>query len=72
MPTLKVNGMNCEHCKASVEKAVKAIPGIKDAEVNLEKKELHYEENDPKMPVAVDVLMGAIRDLGFVPVDLRP
>lgn len=72
MPTLKVNGMNCEHCKASVEKTVKAIPGIKDAHVDLNKNELHYEDTNAKTPVPIELIMGAIRDLGFVPVDLRP
>ncbi|MCM1129371.1 MAG: heavy metal translocating P-type ATPase [Alistipes senegalensis] len=35
---LYIEGMNCAHCKASVEKALNALPGVK-AEVDLAKKE---------------------------------
>ena len=35
---LTVEGMHCEHCAASVEKAVAAIEGVSDAKVNLSKK----------------------------------
>lgn len=72
MPTIKVNGMHCEHCKAAVEKAVKAIPGVKSATVDLDKKELQYEEEDKNMPIALKIIMGAISDLGYEPVDQRP
>ena len=37
---LYIEGMNCAHCKASVEKALNALPGVK-AEVDLAKKEAH-------------------------------
>ncbi len=33
-----VNGMMCGHCKATVEKVCKAVPGVEDAVVDLEKK----------------------------------
>lgn len=33
--TFAVSGMKCEHCKANVENALKALKGIKSAEVNL-------------------------------------
>lgn len=64
MPTMKVNGMHCANCSSSVEKAVKAIPGIKDAKVDLVSAELRYEEASP---VAVETIMTAISDLGFEP-----
>lgn len=35
-----VNGMNCNHCKNSVEKHVSALPNIESAIVNLETKQL--------------------------------
>ena len=46
MPKIQVDGMHCEHCKNAVEKAVSAIPGVKNASVNLDRKELEYEEED--------------------------
>jgi len=35
---IMVNGMMCGHCKATVEKVCKAVPGVEDAVVDLEKK----------------------------------
>lgn len=71
MPTIKVNGMHCANCKAAVEKAVSAISGVKSAKVDLDKKELYYEE-DKNMPIALDIIMGAIHDLGYEPENQRP
>ena len=36
--TLKVEGMMCMHCKASVEKALGAVPGVTAVTVDLEAK----------------------------------
>ena len=33
--TISVEGMMCEHCKARVEKALSAVPGVKKVKVNL-------------------------------------
>ncbi len=35
---LVIEGMSCMHCKARVEKALKAVSGVSDASVDLEKK----------------------------------
>lgn len=67
MPTIQVNGMHCENCKNAVEKAVSAIPGVKNASVDLDKKELKWEEEDENMPIALKIVMGAIEDLGYEP-----
>lgn len=72
MPTIKVNGMHCANCKKAVEQAVKAIPGVKTARADLDKKELEYEEDDAGKPIAQDVVMDVIRDLGFEPESPRP
>ena len=37
---IKVEGMMCKHCKATVEKVCKAVPGTVDAVVDLEKKQV--------------------------------
>ena len=34
---ISVNGMHCNHCKAKVENALKALKGVKKFEVSLEK-----------------------------------
>ena len=33
--TLKVQGMTCNHCVMRVQKAIKAVPGVPDAQVDL-------------------------------------
>lgn len=38
-----VEGMSCGHCKAAVEKAVNALPGVKLADVDLATKTLVVE-----------------------------
>lgn len=67
MPTIKVNGMSCNHCKAAVEKGVRAIAGIKSAEVDLDKKELHYESEDASSPVPVETVINVVEELGYEP-----
>ena len=37
--TIKISGMHCEHCVLAVTKTLKALPGVKDVEVSLEKGE---------------------------------
>jgi copper ion binding protein len=32
---IKVEGMSCNHCKMAVEKAVKNLPGVSSADVDL-------------------------------------
>jgi copper chaperone len=36
---LKIEGMNCGHCKMSVEKALKGVPGVTSAQVDLANKQ---------------------------------
>lgn len=65
MPTIKVDGMHCGHCKKRVEDAVSGMAGIKSAQVNLDKKELSYEEDGA--PVSVEAVMEVIREAGYEP-----
>jgi copper ion binding protein len=34
--TFKVEGMKCSHCKAHVEEAIQALPGVEKAEAHLD------------------------------------
>ena len=36
---LKIEGMTCMHCKASVEKAIKGVSGVTGVQVDLAKNE---------------------------------
>lgn len=64
---MQIEGMKCMHCKASVEKALKAVAGVKDAEADLEAKtaRIVLDEN-----VADSLLMDAVRSVGFEPVQM--
>ncbi|MBA3015515.1 MAG: cation transporter [Proteobacteria bacterium] len=62
MPIIKINGMSCGHCSASVTKALNDIDGLTDISVNLEKKEARYTETKP---VALDTIKEAITKIGF-------
>lgn len=62
MPTVKIKGMSCGHCVASVTKALSTIAGISNVEVNLEKGEATYTETKPVDP---DAIRQAIAGIGF-------
>ena len=59
---ISVEGMHCNHCAGSVEKAVAALEGVKSVKVNLDKKvcvaKLSGEVSD-------DCITSAVKELGF-------
>ena len=57
---LRVEGMMCTHCKAAVEKACKAVPGVVDAVVDLKAKTVTVSGN-----ADVAALKKAITDADF-------
>jgi Cu+-exporting ATPase len=59
--TLRIEGMNCGHCKASVEKALNALPGVR-AEVDLEKKEARVVSDGQ---ISDDQMVRVVTDAGF-------
>lgn len=58
---LSVEGMTCEHCVNAVTKALKAVPGVRDARVSLEGKSAQVEADD----VDVEALIAAVREEGY-------
>jgi copper chaperone CopZ len=62
-----IEGMKCMHCKASVEKALKDVSGVSDAEADLETKTARI---ILERPVADAALMDAVRAKGFEPVQI--
>ncbi|MFC1843576.1 heavy-metal-associated domain-containing protein [Thermodesulfobacteriota bacterium] len=66
MSTIKVKGMSCQHCVASVTKALSEIEGITDVQVNLDKGEATFNEQSP---VDNQVIKNAITKIGFEVVD---
>lgn len=47
MTTIQIKGMSCRHCVMAVTKALSAIDGIKDVQVDLEKGEAAFTEEKP-------------------------
>jgi copper chaperone len=61
--TLKIQGMTCNHCVMRVAKALKAVPGVQDAQVDLSKAEAVVTHDDAK--VAVEKLSEAVVEAGY-------
>ena len=59
---LRVEGMSCGHCKAAVEKALKAVDGVENAVVDLENKSA---EVSLSKEVSDEVLKKAVTDAGY-------
>ncbi len=58
---ITVNGMNCNHCKNSVEKNVSALPNITSAVVDLGEKQLTISGKD----IDLALVQQTIEALGF-------
>ena len=59
----QVGGMRCASCQAHVQKAVRAVPGVREAEVNLVTGRMTVEADDaPEMPGKI---IDAVKNAGF-------
>jgi len=65
--TIKVDGMKCAKCSASVSKALKATEGVEDAQVSSEKGEAVIKYDDQKLNEAK--LREVINSTGFKAVE---
>jgi copper chaperone CopZ len=65
--TIKVDGMKCAKCSASVAKALKATEGVEDAQVSSEKGEAVIKYDDQKLTETK--LREVINSTGFKAVD---
>jgi len=66
MATVKIKGMSCAHCVASVTKALSDIDGVSNVSVSLEKGEATF---DTSKDVPPEVIKAAISRIGFTVVD---
>ena len=57
---LNVEGMMCEHCKARVEKALSAVPGVKKVKVDLAAKKATVYGNAEESALKI-----AVTDAGY-------
>lgn len=62
---IQVNGMMCNHCKMTVEKALSAVPGVTAAVVDLEAKTATVTLAEE---VPDTTLFAAVKAKGFEPV----
>lgn len=58
---LNVTGMTCDHCVHAVTNALKEVPGVTSATVDLEAKSAHVEGDG----IAVAALIEAIEEEGY-------
>jgi len=60
--TLNVSGMTCGHCRDKVERALKGVPGVYGAEVDLTSGTAQVETSDEVRP---DTLIDAVQRAGY-------
>ena len=59
---INVNGMMCEHCKATVEKVTRGVEGVSNSEVNLDAKKVTIEHS---ADTDLEKVKKAITDAGY-------
>jgi copper chaperone len=59
--TLQVNGMSCQHCVNSIEKAVKEIGGSDSVDLKSNTVTVEYDENK----LSLDAVKEAIEEQGY-------
>ncbi len=65
---LKINGMACNHCKATVEKVLSGLEGVESCEVDLKKKTATLELSKD---IDDSILMNTVKEAGFEPVSCK-
>lgn len=62
--TLQIKGMHCASCVGTVEKALRAVPGVREASVNLATRAARVKGAEGRMPDRL-ALVEAVRRAGF-------
>ncbi|MDP2855007.1 MAG: heavy metal-associated domain-containing protein [Smithellaceae bacterium] len=62
MKSIKIKGMSCQHCVMAATKALGAVDGIKNVQVDLKTGEATYEE---VKPVDASAIAAAVKKAGF-------
>lgn len=65
--TIDINGMNCGHCSASAEKALRAVAGVSDVVVSLENKNAVVTHDNAD----IEAMKAAITEAGFTVVGVK-
>ncbi|WP_297438413.1 heavy metal translocating P-type ATPase [Thermococcus sp.] len=61
--TLKVNGMTCAMCVKTIERALKELPGVKEARANLNSENVHVKFDESR--VGLNRIIATIEELGY-------
>jgi copper chaperone len=61
--TFKIQGMTCNHCVMRVAKALKAVPGVQEAKVDLQKAEATVSFDESK--VSPEKLSVTVAEAGY-------
>jgi copper chaperone len=61
--TLKIEGMTCNHCVMRVAKALKSVPGVQDAQVDLQKGEASVTFDEAK--ATQEIMSKAVVEAGY-------
>ena len=64
MNSIKIKGMSCQHCVASVKEALEKVSGVSEVSVDLENGEARYQGE-----VSPDTLKDAVASIGFEVID---
>lgn len=62
---IAIEGMNCGHCSARIEKGLSELDGVNDVDVSLENKEADVVYDESK--IAIKDIADKIEDLGYIP-----
>jgi copper chaperone CopZ len=62
---LKISGMTCRHCIASVKEALEQLPGVEVQEVQIGRASIRYDETT----VSESALAAAIAAAGYTMID---
>ena len=63
MDSMKIKGMSCQHCVASVKTALESIQGLSQVTVNLDTEEATFENDN----VSREEIRAAVNKIGFEP-----
>jgi len=66
--TIKIDGMGCGHCTATIEKALCSVSGVRDAKADLAAKLVVVSLDTP---VDDKALASVIKDAGFTVVSIQ-
>ena len=61
--TIRIEGMACGHCQATVEKAISSVPGVKTVKVSLDNKNAVV-DYDPES-ASIKSIKAAVSESGY-------